>query len=977
MSDGPSWYHDVYDLIPFRVRELLLVASPYDAFTLEEDAGLADRLLEQYSQLRLTSSPRITFAATGAQALELIEARAFDLVITMVRLGDTEAFELGAQMKAARPELPIVLLGFREADVMRMNEARATDGFDGIFVWTGDAAIVLAIIMLVEDRKNVAHDTEVADVRVILVVEDSIRRYSSFLIQLYTELLAQSASLVEEGLNHRHKVMRMRGRPKILLTKSYEEASSCFDEYADYLLAVITDLRFPRGGQEDPRAGYALIAKVRERHPELPVLLQSAERDAAAEAKKLGVSFANKGSTDLSQRLFDFFREVLGFGEFVFRLPDRTVVGRAANVYELEQALLTVPPESIVFHAEHQHFSQWLRARNMLQLARRVRPATIESCGGADGFRRALRKMLREAHADESAGLITDFADRESRFQTPFLRIGSGSIGGKARGLAFLNALLERRGFPKRFEGLNIRTPRTLALGTDIFDGFVATNALLELVEGASDEKIVAGFAAGKFEASLLADLRLVLERMRGPIAVRSSSLLEDAQFQPFAGIYETVLLPNVHPNPRVRFEQLATAIKRVYASTFSANARAYLAGTPYGVEEEKMGIVIQEMVGQRFGARFYPAISGVASSYNFYPVADQRAEDGVVMLALGLGKAVVAGGRVLQFVPKSPGQLPQFSRPRDALEHSQKTFFVIDMDQAEIDIAADAEATLKALPIDEAEQDGTLALAASVYDAANDVLRETLRGAGPRVITFSNLLKWNAFPLAEALDELLTATREGMGSPVEIEFAVDVPEGWSPELNLLQVRPQVTRSERAVVDVSALPEEALLIRTSVALGNGVIEGLRDVVYVRPDLAVDRRRTATLADQVGRLNEAIGARGYVLIGPGRWGSSDTSLGIGVQWKQIANAKVIVETPFEDRAVEPSQGSHFFHNIASLGIGYLTLTSSDEAARFDVDWLERQTVVTDEGALRHVRLDEPLTVYLDGLRSRGAITKRPA
>lgn len=975
MNEPGRWYHNVHDLIPFRVRELLLVASPYDAYTLEEDAGLADRLLEQYSELRLTSSPRITFAATGARALELIEERSFDLVITMVRLGDVEAMALGEQIKAVRPDLAVVLLGFREADFMRVQDATKIDLFDGMFVWTGDAAIVLAIIKQIEDQRNVEHDTREAGVRVMLVVEDSVRRYSSFLILLYSELLRQSASLIAEGLNHSHKVMRMRARPKILLAKTYEEACECFKRYERYMFAVISDVRFPKDGVENPEAGFELIEHFRERRPELPVLMQSAEADLGSRAAELGVAWAQKASTHLPIRLKDFFTENLGFGDFVFRLQDRTVVGRARNVYEMESILLEVPAESIVFHADNNHFSQWLRARNMLQLATRVRPATIESCGGVDGFRRTLRRMLREAHVEESAGLITDFSDRGRGYDTHFLRLGTGSIGGKARGIAFLSALVQRRGLVDKFEGLRIRTPRTVAVATELFDRFLQTNGLVDLVASdAGDEAIVNGFLEAAFDDGFLSDLRAVQAELAGPLAVRSSSLLEDAQFQPFAGIYETCLLPNAHPSPNRRFEQMCQAIKYVFASTFSKNARAYLEGTPYTVDEEKMGIVVQEMVGQRYGDRFYPTISGVALSYNFYPVGDQRPEDGLVLLALGLGRSIVSGGQVLQFCPKTPGQLPQFPTPRDALQHSQKKFYAVNMAKPEPNLALGPDETLIDCTLADAEEDGTLALAASVYDAPNDVLRENLRDKGPRVITFSNLLKWNAFPLAEALDEILTVARSGMGSPVEIEFAVDVPEGWKPELNLLQIRPQVTQTANGSSLVADMPDEGLLVRSAQALGHGVVEGLQDVVYTRTGAKVDHNSSRTVAERVGNLNRDIGDRGYVLIGPGRWGSSDASLGVPVQWAQISFARVIVEIPFEDRIVEPSQGSHFFHNIASLGIGYITLTSTDDLSCFDREWLDAQPSTFEDDLIRHVKIPAGLTVYLDGPHCRAAIVK---
>jgi DNA-binding NarL/FixJ family response regulator len=976
----PPWYETFHELMAYRVREVLLVSSPYDAFTLEEDGRLTERLFLEYAELNLSSAPRITHASTGARALELLGERRFDLVITMVRVEDVDVNAFARLAKAAHPELPVVLLSFSEADLKRFPGGVDRTVLDGVFVWTGDARILLAIIKLVEDARNVANDTQLAGVRVIIIVEDRERRYSSFLTLLYRELMIQSASMIAEGINEAHKLIRMRARPKLLLATNFEQALEYYALYRDFAYAIISDVRFPRCGVEDPEAGYELVRLIRGEDPEIPILLQSAEPNTALRAEDLGAHHVDKNSANLLRRIREFLKESLGFGDFVFRRPDRTEVARARNVFEMEEVLNTVSPESVEYHGSRDHFSRWLIARGLFHLAEQLRPRTIVEFGGVEGARQHIVSVLRQARLDEQEAVISDFPGRRRGPQGVFIRLGRGSVGGKARGIAFMNSLLARTGLLHRFPDLEIRTPRTIAIGTDEFDRFLEENVLAEQVHHMkSDREVLDRFVSGRLSAELLRDLEITIRDFSGPIAVRSSSLLEDAQFMPFAGIYATYMLPNEHTNPNVRFDELRRAVKAVYASTFSRNARAYVEGTPYSLEEEKMSVVIQQMVGRRYGSRFYPHLSGVALSYNYYPFGDQRAEEGLVLIALGLGHIVVGGGAVLQFAPTAPNLLPQFPTPAEFLKNSQSHFYALDMSHPTIDFERGHTASLVRAELSDAEGDGTLMHVGSVYSTEDDLIRDNLTLPGPRVVTFNNILRWGSIPLAPALVELLQATRHGLGCPVEIEFAVDLGDGNSTaRLYVLQVRPQATLITGTVPNLDAFPREDMLCYTKRSLGHGFIRDIRDVVYVKLR-RLDARETPRVASAVGDVNATLVAeqRPYLLIGPGRWGSADMQLGVPVEWSQIAGARVIIETSFTDRSVEPSQGSHFFHNITSHQIGYLTIArpgTGPEDNFIDFEWLERHPAIHEDRDIRHVRFEEPLVTYLDGRSGKATILK---
>jgi CheY-like chemotaxis protein len=963
-----SWYLRFHGLMPFRIREILLVSSPYDAFAMEEDGRLMTRLFQEYSELNLSELPTITRAHTAATAFELLAKRKFDLVITMANIADMDVPAFARKAAREFPATPRVLFAFSEAELSDIDQS----SFDHAFIWTGDANVLIGALKLIEDARNLDNDTSVG-VRVILVVEDSVRAYSSFLTALYAELFRQARSMVAEGVNDLHKRMRMRARPKVLLARTFEDAARDFDENRHNLLAAITDVRFPRNGRLDPEAGFRLVEHMRELDPDLPILVQSAEPEARARAHELGAAFGDKGSPHLLATIRSFLRDDLGFGDFVFRLPDRTEVGRASDIYEMELILPQIPDESIDFHAAHNHFSTWLMARGMFMEARELRPRTVAEFDNVDGLRQHLISVMRRARRQEQSGAISDFS--ESQPDQTFVRIGTGSIGGKGRAIAFVNSILAPQRLRSRFDDLDIQVPRSVAIGTDEFERFVDANGLSDLIDRpAPDVEVRRRFIEAPLSRSLEEQVAIACSGMDGPLAVRSSSILEDSRTRPFAGIYATYMLPNNHPDLAVRERELTRAIKAVYASTYEANARAYIANTPHTMEEERMGVVIQEVVGRPHGSRFYPDFSGVAYSYNFYPVAGQVAGEGVAAVALGLGRMVVDGGTTLQFSPRRPRILPQFPSARDFFEHGQSQFYAIDLERPTGDFIG-GPTQVRLFGLRDAEADGVLAWVGSVYCPDDDTIRDNLRLPGPRVVSFQNILRWESLPLAPALDLLLDVMKSGFGHGVEIEFAVDMRPSASPVLYVLQVRPQAGGVGGAGAELPDPDPSVELCRTDVALGHGVIGGLRDIVYVKRDMK-DRSTVAAAAIEVGRFNAKLLEEGrpYVLIGPGRWGSSDPRLGIPVVWSQISGAKVIVETKLEGRSVEPSQGSHFFHNVLSMQLGYLTLSlDGQRIAQLDQAWLDRQAG-TELEAVRHIQLDAPMTVILDGRRGQAAILR---
>jgi hypothetical protein len=981
------------DLIPFRVNEVLLVSSPYDAFILQEDGHLTERMFFEYKEISLSSAPRFTHAANPDEALDLLERRHFDLILAMA---DTGTFRLGAfgrEVKRRRPGLPVVVLTLERHQAGEPWIQTDPDAIDGLFVWGGDLVILLAVIKSVEDRRNVEHDVAHGNVRVIIMLEDSPPYYSSFLGVLYKELMRQSLSLYSEGLSELYRRMYMRSRPKVLHARSYEEGAELLGRFRDNLLAVISDFGIPRGGAQDSTAGLEFARLARNHDPDLPLLLQSAEASNRVHAAELNAAFIDKSSPSLLSEIRDFLSFRLGFGDFIFRTPDGREFDRALDLRELEEKLATVPGEVLAYHAARNHISIWLMARSEFELAEELRPKQLSDYPHVEACRTHLLQTMRENHERMHRGIVSDFSlDQFERVR--FARVGNGYLGGKARGIAFLSQTLSDLD-PREFGGLPVEIPRTIVLTTDGFDDFLADNALAEFAFSCTnDREIVSRFVSGRLSDPLVGCLETVVDRLDGPLAIRSSSLLEDSLHQPFAGIYSTLMIPNRSADPTNRLRELAAAVKLVYASTFSQNARSYLAATGNRVEEEKMAVIIQPLVGSAHGNRYYPHFAGLAQSRNYYPIGPQKPEDGIAYVALGLGRQVVDGGLALRFSPRHPQVIPQFANSRTLLDSTQRGFWALNLDQPLERLEADLFNTLEHLDLKSAEEDGTLGLVAGVYSADDERVRDDLSGAGPRVITFNNILKHRLVPLAETLEKLLSILERGMACPVEVEFACDMKD-WGlrkrpgrpvrpPALYLLQLRPLVSRTALSEVTGINFPRDRILCSSRGSLGHGVIRGIRDVLYVRRegwDASVNRK----LAGEIGKLNQRLKEEGRtcILIGPGRWGTGDEWLGIPVQWSQISTAKVIIEASPEGYHVDPSQGTHFFHNITAQGVGYLTLPpGADEGNResdqfLDWAWLDSAPAALETPWLRLVRLEIPFTVVLDGRSGRGTISKPEA
>lgn len=987
-------FRKFHDLMPHRIREILLVSSPYNAFIMEEDGALTERLFMEYSELNLSSAPRVTHAKTAEDALEKLISRRFDMIITTMHIPDMDTFAFCRRVKALRPGRPLVLLVMDDLELQQLPANLDPKIIDKVFMWIGDAKIILAMIKYIEDGQNVVEDIQKADIHAIIVVEDSVRYYSTFLSLLYTELMKQSQSLIAEGFNDLHRLMRMRARPKVLLASTYEEAEGLYNRYKNNLLAVISDVRYAKNNKDDGEAGFKLLTKIRGERPTLPVVLQSADQANEVRAHELGAIFCNKNHPGLNMVIENFLKENLGFGDFTFKMPDGRELAQAKNLFEMEKVLQSLPGESLEYHARNNHISVWLMARSEFDLARNLRPRKVSDFPTIEGVRNYLIKALGEARRETQRGAIADFSPGSYDPNIPFLRLGGGSIGGKARGIAFMNGWLVRKKAQTRFPELPIVIPQTLAIGTDWFDEFMEENNLRDIAYNEDDDhKILAAFLEGKLSKQLVWNLSIVLRTISHPLAVRSSSLLEDSQFRPFAGIYATVMLPNNDSDPAVRLDQLGKAIKTIYASTYSANAKSYMEATPNRIEDEKMAVVIQKLVGQPYGARYYPTLGGVAQSYNYYPIGAQKAEDGVAQVVLGLGKGVVEGGLALRFSPAHPQVLPQFASAKAALKFSQKSFYALDLTCSNADMNEGPGCTLTERSLSEAEADQTLQLVGSTYNPDDDQIRDSFEEPGPRLVTLNNILVHKMIPLAPALQFLLEIGSEGLGAPVEIEFAVDFGD-WgktlrrgvqrvSPSLYFLQLRPMISREQKAGASADVFEQSKRLCYSNSAMGYGCLENLRNLVYVRRD-TFDPAHTRQIAEEIGRINKQLHQEGerFILIGPGRWGSADPWLGIPVQWQQISQAGTIVEASPEWFQVDPSQGTHFFQNITSLRIGYLTVlpVGNRQAAGesqqdfMDWDWLDGQSAMQETKHLRHLKFDAPLIVHLDGQKGKGVIAK---
>ncbi|WP_243287337.1 PEP/pyruvate-binding domain-containing protein [Geothrix terrae] len=971
-----------HELMPLRTREILLVAPAFDAFTLEQDGLLTEILFDGYYQLNMSNPPRVTNVSTVDEALDRCASRHFDIIIVMSRLGQGGHVELSRALRKAAPRIPIYLLlnDNVEVGVMDRRRQELLRHYDQIFVWNGNPEIFMAMVKFMEDRANVLNDTKVGLTRVILLVEDSIRYYSRYLPILYSEILKQTTRLAkEQNMDRMTRTLSMRVRPKVILATSYEEAMAFCDQFQDCLLCVISDRKFPKDGTLDREAGIKLIRALKERIPDLPTLLQSSDPLKESWATALGSGFLNKNSFTLGAELSSFFYERLGFGDFIFRNQAGEEIARATDMEDLREKLRTVPAESLVYHALRNHFSSWIMARGEVQVAKVLARFRISDYRDPEDMRTFLIDVGDYVQRMRTLGKVIPLTESTPRDEPNILRLGSGSMGGKARGVAFTHSLLSRLDLESLIPGANIRIPRSAIIGTEEFTGFIHRNGLRQMVQSdADDDAIKRRFLMGSLSPELIAKLRLFLTKhAKVPLAVRSSGLLEDSLSHPFAGLYSTFFLPNNDADPAVREVQLMEAIKLVYASVYSKASRAYFQAIDYKIEEEQMAILIQEVSGRRFGSRFYPHISGVAQSFNYYPVAYTLPQDGIASIAVGLGKYVVEGEKAYCFAPPYPemDMLP----PREQLRTTQKRFYALDMSRTSVDLYAGEDATLLSLDIQEAEADGALQHCASVWDWNDDRIQDGLDRPGPRIVNFRNILKYDQFPLAPILQRLLELIRGAMETPVELEFAVNLdpdPHNGKPTFTLLQIKHQLMETGDVNLSSADLDPADLFLFSEKCVGNGIVEGLRDVVWVDPE-GFDKFETPTLAAEIEKLNDRFRAEGgkYVLLGPGRWGSNDRHLGIPIVWSMISCAQVIVEYAMENFQADASLGSHFFHNVTSLNIGYFTVPYPRGTSLLDWDWLRRQPEVWRSGCLVHTRLDEPVHIVMDGRRSASAIFKR--
>ena len=972
-----------HDLMPLRTREILLVAPAFDAFTLEQDGLLTEILFDGYYQLNMSNPPRVINVSTTEEALERCSERHFDMIIVMSRLGQGGHVELSRSLRKTAPGIPIYLLLNDNVEVGAMDRRRQElqRFYDQIFVWNGNPEIFMAMVKYMEDRANVENDTTVGLTRVILLVEDSIRYYSRYLPILYSEILKQTTRLAtDQNMDGMTRTLSMRVRPKVILATTYEEAIGFAERYQDYLLCVITDRKFPKEGALDREAGIKLIKAVKDRNPHLPTLLQSSDPFKESWATAIDSGFLNKNSYTLGSELSSFFYDSLGFGDFIFRDERGSEIDRARNMEELQAKLRTVPVESLVYHASRNHFSAWIMARGEVQVAKVLALSRISDYRNPEEMRSFLINVGDYVQRMKTLGKVIPLTESTPKDEPNILRMAQGSMGGKGRGVAFIHSLLARMDLEHLFPYANIRIPRSAIIGTEEFIAFINRNGLRQLLQGdVDDDAIKRRFLMGTLSQELLVKVRLFLAKHgRNPLAVRSSGLLEDSLSHPFAGLYNTFFLPNNDPDPAVREAQLTEAIKLVYASVYSKAARSYFQAIDYKIEEEQMAILIQEVSGSRFGDHFYPHISGVAQSFNYYPVAYTQPQDGIANIALGLGKYVVEGGKTYRFAPPYPemDMLP----PKEQLRTTQKHFYALDMSRTSVDLYSGEDATLLTLDISEAEQAGSLQHCASVWDWNDDRIRDSLDDPGPRIVNFRDILKYDHFPLAKILQHLLEVLREAMETPVEIEFAVNLdkdPQNGKPTFTLLQIKHQLLDSVEVNLDPDQLEPADLFLFSERCVGNGVVEGLRDIVWVDPD-GFDKFETPALASQLERLNDQFRTQGgkYVLLGPGRWGSNDQHLGIPITWSMISCAQVIVEYAMEHFQADASLGSHFFHNVTSLNIGYFTVPYPRGTSLLDWEWLRQQPEVSRTGCLVHTRLASPAHIVMDGRRSASAIFKAP-
>jgi len=981
--------------MPFKVREILLVSSLYDAFIIEEEGLISEMVIGEYRDLQLSSPPRVTRVKSGKEALIQLQKKSYDLVITMSKNIGMDPFVFGEKIKRLCDGTPVFLLATDTADLVKIQKKALSKHIDASFYWVGDSKLFLALVKLLEDKINAPYDTKNGNVRVLILVEDSIRHYSMFLPLLYSEIVKQTERAISEDVNEVQRLLRRRARPKILLASTYEEAMHLYEIYENNVLGIISDVGFYHNGEKDTSAGFSLIKQIRKKNPFLPVLMQSALVDNQEKAEQLGVVFLYKYSSHLLQNIHQFLLDHLGFGDFVFLQPIRNKskkdkneasnykeLGRASSMEEFEKMIQHLPLESVRFHAQRNDFSNWLLARGEFTLAKILQNKSVSDFTSLSEVRAHLLHVFNETRRKRQLGVITDFSLQTFEFDSTFTRIGNGSLGGKGRGIAFIRKILHRFSLQSKFNDVKLLVPNTVAIATEYFDQFMIDNDLSNFFDGPSisEKQVASHFLSGSLSVELKERLAIMLDNFTNPLAVRSSSLLEDSQNHPFAGLYSTYMLSNNHKDDAIRLKQLCDAIKLVYASVFYRDARHYIESTAATAEEEKMAVIIQELVGKKYGNRFYPTFSGVAQSYNYYPVGRQKAREGIVNIAVGLGTAVVGGEHVLRFCPRHPNILPDFSSIEQILENAQNTAYVLDITSSERALDERETLTLRKLPTSDLISDGGLDEVVSYFDQNDGRIRDGISDEFPNLITFAGILKYPSFSFTDVLTDLLFRGEQAMGCPVEIEFAVNLPtvnnELNRPEFAILQIRPLIVSKEQQHVSFQNIKKDDMIIQSYHSLGHGVYSSIHDVVFVDPH-RFNSSDTIKIAHEIDVLNSIFSEqkKPYMLIGPGRFGTQDRWLGIPVKWAQISAAKIIVETDLDDFRVKPSQGTHFLQNITAQGIGYIHVPYGKANEFIDWKFLKDKPSQHDMQYVRHIHFSEPLIIKINGRKRKAAVVKK--
>ncbi len=970
-----------HDLMKFRVREILLVSTPYDSFVLEEDGHLSDKIFSEYLDLNLQFVPRITHASSGAEALDELKNRTYDLVITMPRINDMTSLEFSRLVKEAYPDKPVVMLTYETLDSETLKTIREAKTIDRVFVWSGNSQILLAIIKYVEDKGNLEDDIK-QGVQVILVVDDTPSYYSQFLPLIYTEIMKQTRYLISHAVNDFHRLLRMRARPKIILAISYEEAMEFSHKYQNNLLGIISDIGFLKEKEVYSEAGLELAAEVGKRIPDLPILLHSEETQNVEKAKKIGMRFLDKNSPNLLKELRSYILENYSFGEFVFKNSMGEVLSKTSDLSSFERVLKSLPDESLIYHACHHHFSRWFRARTEFEVADELRFRENNAYENPEEFRKTMIECLDKIFRGYQKGVIVDFGSAKMDLENSFVRIGTGSLGGKARGVAFFRSFLMKGELQKKYPDIKLKIPSSFVICGDVFEEFMVANDLQDMATSSvNEDEIATNFLNAQLPSVVVRDLKILVEEVDYPLAVRSSSILEDSQVLPFAGIFKTYVIPNCDLSVEGRLKQLLDAVKLIYASAFFQSPKGYAKNADVRIEEGSMSILIQQLVGERHGDIFYPVISGVAQTYNYYPYSYMQPDQGIVNLALGFGKSIVDGGRVYSFSPAYPKLNPPYANPRELMDNTQSKFFALDLSDPSKQLIADDDCTYVQMGLDRAAQDGTLQKICSTYLAENDYVMDSYAENGPKIVTFAPVLKYNTFPLVGIIKDLFDMAKKAFGADVEIEFAVNLPvesEGL-PEFYFLQIRPMVVGREASEVRIEDAREEDVLCTSGHIIGNGVYQNISHIIYVDPD-TFEIAKTPAIATEIGELNKILAEKDEkcVLMGFGRIGTSEQWLGIPLAWWQMSQAKIVVEADLGNLIVEPSLGSHFHHNLTSLKMGYFHIgQKKDEGDLIHWDNMRKGEVVKETAHAKLIRFPEPLVIKINGQNGKGVILTKEA